>query len=122
MSNLIELLKERFEPKRAGELDATLEFNWSTGRCLVGVHHGEAIYYELPSAAPDPELVLYFRNEAQAADILSGRSNPVDAFMKGEFRSNGYLVWAFQTLSAFSKSATNSSSPATLQLGEETDS
>ncbi len=103
MSEFIELLKDRFEPKRAGELDATLEFNWLSGSCRIGVHDGEVTYYGETNTAPEPELILYFRDEAQAADILSGRSNPVEAFMKGEFRSNGYLVWAFQTLSAFSR-------------------
>ncbi len=105
MTELLHLLKNRFEPTRAGELDATLEFNWPQGKCRVSVHEGKATFYEDADEAPAPELVLYFRDEAAAVDILSGRHNPVEAFMKGEFRSNGYLVWAFQTLAAFSKTS-----------------
>ena len=105
MSNLIALLQERFESTRAGELDATLEFDWQTGTCRVSIHDGKATFYHDVSSAPDPELVLYFGDETIALDIIGGRLSPIEAFMKGDFRSNGYLVWAFQTLSAFSKSA-----------------
>jgi hypothetical protein len=105
MSTLLHTLKSRFDPARAGELDATLEFNWPAGRCRVSVHDGSATFYENDGDAPDAELVIFFRDEAQAVQIISGQDNPVDAFMRGEFRSNGYLVWVFQTLAAFSKAS-----------------
>jgi len=103
MPTLINTLKSRFDASRAGELDATLEFNWPSGCCRVGVHDGAATFYDDGGDPPEPELVIFFRDEAQAVEIVSGRGNPVDAFMRGEFRSNGYLVWVFQTLAAFSK-------------------
>ena len=53
--------------------------------------------------APAPELTIYFRDLAQAMDIISGRGNPIEAFMQGDFRSSGHIVWVFQTLAAFSK-------------------
>lgn len=102
MSALLTLLKQQFTPERAGELDATIQFSWPQGHCSVGVHDGKATYYEGSQTAPSPELILYFKDENQAVDIFSGRDNPVAAFMRGEFRSNGYIVWAFQTLAAFS--------------------
>ena len=105
MGQLAELLQTQFNPAYAGELDITLEFSWPGGRCRVGVHDGEATFYPETVAAPEPELVLYFRDEALAADILSGRSSAVDAFMRGDFRSNGYIVWTFVTLAAFSQVA-----------------
>lgn len=108
MTDLLNTLKSRFDASRAGELDATLEFNWSTGYCRVSVHDGNAIFYDNADDAPHPELVIYFRDEAQAVEIISGQGNPVDAFMRGEFRSNGYLMWVFQTLAAFSKPSMNS--------------
>jgi putative sterol carrier protein len=105
MSDLLTLLQDRFEPTRAGELDATLEFDWQSGTCRVSVHDGKATFHHDANTAPEPELVLYFGDEATALAIISGRQSPIEAFMKGDFRSNGYLVWAFQTLSAFSKSS-----------------
>ena len=103
MIELNTLLRARFDSAHAGDLDATIEFNWNTGRTLVGIHDAEAIYYEDAASAPAPELIIYFRDITQAADILSGRGNPIEAFMQGEFRSNGHIVWVFQTLAAFSK-------------------
>ena len=103
MIELNTLLRARFDSTHAGDLDATIEFNWNTGRTLVGIHDAEAIYYEDAASAPAPELIIYFRDITQAADILSGRGNPIEAFMQGEFRSNGHIVWVFQTLAAFSK-------------------
>ena len=108
MSALLELLKQQFSPEHAAELDATIQFSWPQGHCSVGVHDGKAIFYEGSQSAPEAELILYFKDEKQALDIFSGRDNPVAAFMRGEFRSNGYLVWVFQTLAAFSRPATAS--------------
>jgi len=107
MTSLLETLKSRFDPSRAGELDATLEFNWPAGYCRVSVHDGKAVFYDDTDSAPQPELVIYFRDEAQAVEIICGQGNPVHALMRGEFRSIGYLVCVFQTLAAFS----NPSSP-----------
>ena len=69
----------------------------------MGIHHGEATYYTDGLAVPDAELIIFFRDLKQAMDIISGRGNPIEAFMQGEFRSNGHIVWVFQTLAAFSK-------------------
>ena len=103
MSDLLKLLKKRFDPAHAGDLDATIEFNWPSGCCRVAIHSGEADYFEGTSSPVEPELVIYFSDEHQAIDIMSGRGNPIKAFMRSEFRSNGHIVWVFQTLAAFSK-------------------
>ncbi len=105
MSGLQALLKQRFDPTRTGDMDATVEFSWPQGSCRVSVHPGKAVFHDTPEDAPEAELVLYFRDEQQAMDIISGQGNAIDAFMQGDFRSNGYLIWTFQTLSAFSKSS-----------------
>ena len=103
MMEMHTLLRARFDSAHAGDLDATIEFNWNTGRALVGIHNGEVTCYEDESSAPAPELIIYFRDVEQALEIVSGRGNPIEAFMRGEFRSNGHIVWVFQTLAAFSK-------------------
>jgi len=46
-------------------------------------------------------MVIYGRDEAQLIGLLQGTVNPLDAFMAGELRSNGYLMWVFQVLAAF---------------------
>lgn len=103
MGPLADLLKQQFDPAHAGELDITLEFDWAQGRCRVGVHDGEATFYDDLEQAPPAELTLYFRDEALALDILRGRMSPVEAFMKSDFKSSGYIVWTFVTLAAFTR-------------------
>jgi putative sterol carrier protein len=105
MSALPTLLKQNFQPNRTSELDVTVEFNWVKGACRVGIHNGHATFYDSVDNAPQAELILFFVSEQQACDIISGRGNPIEAFMRGEFRSNGYLVWAFQTLAAFAQNS-----------------
>ena len=100
---MLDVLRARFDPSRAGDLDATVEFNWGDGACRVGIHDAAARFYEEETCAPTPDLIIYFRDAEQARAIVEGKADPVAAFMAGEFRSSGYLVWVFQTLAAFSK-------------------
>jgi len=105
MSEIYTLLEQRFDGAHAGDLDATVEFNWHNGHALVGIRDGQATFYQdlQQPNAPAPDLIIYFRDEQQTCDIISGQANPIDAFMQGDFRSNGHIVWVFQTLSAFSR-------------------
>ena len=105
MGQLNDLLKQHFDPTHAGELDITLEFDCAQDQCRVGVHDGKATFYDDLDQAPQAELTLYFRDEALALDILRGRMSPVEAFMRGDFRSSGYIVWTFVTLAAFTRAA-----------------
>jgi len=103
MDELFSLLEARFDPAHAGDLDATIEFNWGEDCAVVGIHHGVVDFYPDQENAPPPELIIYFRDLSQALRIISGQGNPIEAFMQGEFRSNGHIVWVFQTLAAFSR-------------------
>ena len=104
MHRLMNTLKEQFNSAHAGDLDIFVAFSWPDGECRVSLNEGEVNYFEDLSQAPAAELILYFRDETLAADVLCGQCNPIDAFMRGDFRSNGYLIWAFQSLRVFSKS------------------
>ena len=104
MLNLLAQLKRQFNPARADTLDATIEFRSAQGSCYVSVRDGQATFYDALERAPEVELVLYFRDEQQAIDIVQGAADPIAAFLQGDFRSNGYIIWVFQTLSAFSSS------------------
>ena len=101
---MLDILRSRFAASKAGDLDATIEFNWHDGACRVGVHDSNAAYYSDTEQAPEPDFVIFFRDEEQANAIMLGQADPVAAFMAGEFRSSGHLLWVFQTLAAFSGS------------------
>jgi len=103
MLRLSDTLKEQFNSAQAENLDITVAFTWPDGECRVGLHGGDVNFFDDLSQAPAAELIIYFRDETLATEILCGRYSPIDAFMRGEFRSNGYLMWVFQSLQAFSK-------------------
>lgn len=102
---LARVLTERFDATAAADLDVVVGFAWPahaapvpTLRCTI--HAG--VFEILTDEAPyEPDFTLYFRDEAHAIDLLSARISPIDAFMAGEFRSSGYIVWSFRTLAAF---------------------
>ena len=50
----------------------------------------------------DPELIIYFRDIEDARGLISGKRDPVSAFMHGNLRANGHLIWVFQTMAALS--------------------
>ena len=104
---LARVLTERFDATAATDLDVVVGFAWPAQphaatpallRCRIrdGVFE---ILADESSCAPD--FTLYFRDEAHAIGLLSTKISPIDAFMAGEFRSSGYIVWSFRTLAAF---------------------
>ena len=97
------LLEARFNSDSTSDLDATIEFDWGQDQLRFGIHHAELTIYDEPSTAPHPEFTLYFDDIDLAHGIFSGRTNPIEAFMKGEFRSDSNLIWVFHTMGAFSK-------------------
>lgn len=101
MNSLVDTLSERFNPARSGDLDATIEIRWHAGGLSFSIQEGAfALHDTVPP--PPADLVLHCRDESHAVALFSGSINPIDAFMAGEFRGSGYVVWVFQTLAAFS--------------------
>ena len=64
------------------------------------------------------DATFYFSRRELVPAVLCGRTDPIGAFMAGEFCSSGYLLWTFPLLSLFRAPlhAPPSSSP---QGGEE---
>jgi putative sterol carrier protein len=101
--DMARLLEARFNSDSTSDLDATIEFDWGTGRLSFGIHADALTIYHDPEAAPSPEFVLYFDDIDLAHGIFAGTANPIEAFMQGHFRSDSNLIWVFHTLGAFSK-------------------
>ncbi len=101
MQRLTEILTQRFDTQRCGDLDTHIAFCSEDKRLLIGIHDGRLTFPD--EADQRPDLQLYFASEEQAVDIMAGAGNPIEAFMAGEFRSSGYILWVFQVLAAFSR-------------------
>lgn len=53
-----------------------------------------------PNAA---DVTFIFDAPATAAAVIYGQQDPIEAFMEGRFRSNGYLMLTFILLGAFDR-------------------
>ena len=54
---------------------------------------------------PKADARFYFPDPATARALLLGEDNAIDAFMRGDFRSDGYLMLAFQLLALFNSTS-----------------
>lgn len=98
-------LRESFSPTRAGDLETDIELRFPTHSAFCSIRNGELLFPQINEAA----LVIYFDSAEHAQRLFSGIDNVVEAFMNGQLRSNGHLIWVFQTFAAFSKTAQTSS-------------
>lgn len=64
------------------------------------VNHGQ-LDVSVVNEPTTADITLFFHSGEEAAELLLGRANPVNAFMDGRFRSDGYLIWVFAVLSMF---------------------
>lgn len=112
-------LQQHFNASAVGELDLHVRFDWQSG--CVDAHIGSDTLSWLDAesrAGADPELTLYFSDEQSALDVFNGQRNPIDAFMHGDFRSSGYIIWTFALLRIFAASAPEAPENSTSSASE----
>ena len=94
-------LRDSFKSAVAAEFDAAIRIICADQPTIwMRIDHGH-IVVEQSDGSRAADLTLYFDNEASAVDLLTGKADPIRAFMAHEFRSDGYLVWVFTVLSMF---------------------
>ncbi|MEM7000322.1 MAG: hypothetical protein AAF529_06005 [Pseudomonadota bacterium] len=55
----------------------------------------------LPAAASErAHFTIFTRDLPTAAALFEGRADPMQAFLNGDFRSSGYIMWTFALLRA----------------------
>lgn len=57
--------------------------------------------FEWLPAAASVDVTFYFNDASALRRVLGGEDNPMDHFMRGDFRSSGYLLWTFPLLTLF---------------------
>ena len=92
-------LQESFAPDAAADLETDIELRFPNDSLFFDVRGGALTFPQITTA----ELILYFESRDQAKRLFSGEEDMVEAFMQGQIRSNGHLIWVFKTFAAFSK-------------------
>ena len=49
----------------------------------------------------EADATFYFDTPDQALQLLTGNADVFQAFMEGQFRADGYLMWTFALLNMF---------------------
>ena len=104
IDKIIEYLTKSFDPAAAGEIDARreLRINEESIHCVIQDKKLQLIGQK--ESPVSPEITLFFESSDLAYEIFTGTTEMVDAFMKGQFKSDSNLIWVFHILGAFRKS------------------
>jgi len=98
-------LEENFHPAAAGTIDATfrLTIDGPSDEEVLTFHvsHGVLDFSDGRTDAHVCDATFYFADIDTAWALLSGQGDAFQAFMDGQFRADGYLMWAFALMAMF---------------------
>jgi putative sterol carrier protein len=92
-------LESSFHPPAAAGLDAVVCLRIGAETLTFEVRGG-ALEFDLHPAAR-PDATFMFADVDTAWSLLSGQADAFEAFMRGQFSSDGYLMWAFALMAMF---------------------
>ena len=67
--------------------------------------HDRDVAQEPKHADAKADVRFYFPSPATGRALLLGEDNAIDAFMRGDFRSDGYLMLAFTLMALFNSTS-----------------
>lgn len=67
--------------------------------------HDRWVAQEPDYADANADVRFYFPSPATGRALLLGEDNAIDAFMRGDFRSDGYLMLAFTLMALFNSTS-----------------
>ena len=102
-------LEDNFHPAAAGTIDATfrLAIDGGTNEEVLTFHVNHGVLEFIDSSAnleadtPVCDATFFFADTDTAWALLSGQGDALQAFMDGQFRADGYLMWAFTLMAMF---------------------
>lgn len=102
-------LQRAFRPDQARGMNRIYQLDWPDQEtCHLELRDGTLRIGK--GRHPAPDLVMYYPSADTALAVLEGHRHPVDAFMAGELRSSGHLIYALQLGFLFGKPAHGSAS------------
>lgn len=102
-----DFLLENFLDTAAAALETDIELRFPSESTFIDIRDSTLTVPNITEA----ELILYFDSQEQAQRLFSGQEDLVTAFMRGQVRSNGHLIWVFQAFAAFGKQAASVKNP-----------
>jgi putative sterol carrier protein len=90
-------LEKHFHAPAAAAIDATFRLAIDAETLTFEVRHGVLDFVD----SEHFDVTFYFADVDTALDLLSGQSDPFEAFMNGRFRADGHLMWAFSLMAMF---------------------
>ena len=101
-------LRRRFVPAAAMGFDHLIDLD--TGqepliRLRIRNQQLALNFADLSTAQPRADVRFYFPNLAIGRALLLGEADAIDAFMKGEFRSDGHLMLSFALMAMFNSTS-----------------
>ena len=105
-----ELRRRFYAPAAANEdlrmdldfgVDVLIRLRIKTNQLALSFHNRG----QLDEAEPGADVRFYFPTPETGRKLLLGEDNAIDAFMRGDFRSNGYLMLAFTLMALFNSTS-----------------
>lgn len=90
-ADLETLLISRFDARSAAGFDGAIRLTVDPDALQFTIRDGQLVF----GGRIAPDVTFTFSDVETATALLSGQSNPIDAFMQGRFKADGYLLWAF---------------------------
>ena len=100
---LATLLETNFDKKASAELDARIEFRLGDESLLMLIQDEKLTLEGFNKSKTPSEIVLFFESAQLAYEIFTGATGWVQAFMKGQLKSDSNLVWVFQIVGSFTR-------------------
>ena len=103
IDKIVEYLKKNFDPAAADEIDARIELRLNEESVHFVIQDKALHITKTEESSLNPEIILFFESANLAYEIFAGKTEMINAFMNGQFRSDSNLIWIFKILGAFRK-------------------
>ena len=92
-------LQRSFYAPAAQGLDAVFRLSINDEMLTFEIADGQLNFD--PHSGKRPDATFYFTDMDVAWALFTGQADAFKAFMEGQFRADGYLMWAFTLMSMF---------------------
>ena len=92
-------LENEFVAAATEGMDATFCLAMANERLAFRISEQKLEFVDAESGSCD--ATFHFEDVDVADELLAGRRDVISSFMEGQFRADGYLIWAFLLMAMF---------------------